>query len=193
MWLKFIDAPKRSETGSSISSINGSPVSRKSRSTAGRAFLLAGGGDRSRMPSSEQTKRKPGKSSPASSRLKSKASARELHPKQNASLQESPPSDRKNHPDCNRHRRACADCFRSQSVASALELRSGATPAKQDHINKGEKASERSVTFSFDPTTPSSVTGRNDLTRSFRDDEGRYGGVVPRRSGKLAAGNASPN
>src|ERR1700675_952235 len=166
MWPNFIGAPKSSEIGSSSSSINGSPVSHKSRSTADRVFILvAEGGDRNRMLSSEQSKRRPGKSSPASSRLMSKASARELHPKQNASLQESPPSDRKNHPDCNRHRRACADCFRSQSVASALELRSGATPAKQDHINKGEKASERSVTFSFDPTPPSSVTGRNDLTR----------------------------
>jgi hypothetical protein len=52
----------------------------------------------------------------------------------------------------------------SPVVASALDLRSGATPAEIYHTTKGEKPLARSVRFLNDPTETISVMLLNDLT-----------------------------
>src|SRR5262249_863649 len=57
-----------------------------------------------------------------------------------------------------------ADYSGASPVASALDLRSGATPRGSIQPTTGEKRPARLVTFLRDPTTPISVTWLNDLT-----------------------------
>jgi hypothetical protein len=95
----------------------------------------------------------------------SKASARELHRTQNASSTRKP--SRRASPVGLGFRvvgRACADCFRSQSVASALDIRPGATPCGQSQPNNFTLRRCRSVTSYMTQPTPVSVTWINDLT-----------------------------
>ena len=99
---------------------------------------------------------KPGKSGPASSRLKSKASALNF-PKLMLKRKSPLKSDLE---------RACRS-LRSQSVASALDLRAGATPAENNHTTRNQKHSRfRSHSYMAQPVTISvmllnGLTGRN--------------------------------
>ena len=102
--------------------------------------------------------RKPGKSSPASSRLKSKASAPpRLHQRKYALalLKQHPLGRLRRRPQ--RVLPAAAFFGASPVVASALDLRAGATPAEIYHTTKGEKPLARSVRFLNDPTETISV------------------------------------
>ena len=109
--------------------------------------------------------RKPGKSGPASSRLKSKASAPpRLHQRKYVRALKSNTLWAGFAAGPRRVLRAAAFFGASPVVASALDLHSGATPAENHYLSRGGKPLARSVTFLNDPTEPISVMLLNDLT-----------------------------